>query len=96
MSVKEIDVTCPCCNSRISVDVRTQKIVRWLREEQLDEAGKPKVDESDWSSALGRVEGRQGRAEDKFDQALGKERSRARDLDELFRRSHEKLRDEEE
>ncbi len=88
---KEVAVTCPCCSSRLVIDVRTQTVLSHRRAEQLDEAGKPRVDEGDWNNALDRVRERSDDAPSKLDAALERERGRARNLDDLFERAREKL-----
>lgn len=92
---KELDITCPCCQSRLAIDVRTQKVVRWKEAGEVDERGRPKLEEKDWNQAVDKVDDRLGRAVDRFDEALGREQSRSTDLDELFRKANEKLADEE-
>ena len=91
MDARSHEVTCPCCESRLEVDARTGKVVRWARKAELDESGKPRVKDSDWSTASERVRERLGDAADKFDQSLSREKARSKDLDELFRRANEKL-----
>ncbi|MAB80451.1 MAG: hypothetical protein CMJ89_13950 [Planctomycetes bacterium] len=88
---KDARVVCPCCNSRIEVDVRTGKILRWRRPEELDETGKPIMRDSDWNDASQRVSGRLGEAQGRFDSSFDKEKSRERDLDDLFRKAQDKL-----
>jgi len=88
---KDVNVTCPCCATRIEVDVRTGKILRWRRAEEVDETGKPVVSEGDWSDASTRVAGRLDAAKDKFDASLAKEKAREQDLDDLFRKAKSKL-----
>jgi hypothetical protein len=88
---KEVEIDCPCCRSRVAVDVRTGKVLRWRLEQELDASGKPRVRESDWTQAHERVEGRLGSAADKFDAGLAREQGRGRDLDDLFRAASEKL-----
>lgn len=92
---KDLTVTCPCCESRLEIDVRTGTLVRWRKKGETDETGKPVMRESDWTSASERVSKRLGSATDKFDQSLSREKSRAKDLDELFRKANEKLGDAE-
>jgi hypothetical protein len=94
MDTKAIEVSCPCCQSRLEIDVRTATIVRWRRKAELDETGKPKVSETDWSEASERVMKRSGSAAEKFDAGLAREKTRERDLDELFRKTREKLEDQ--
>ena len=90
MEIKQIDVTCPCCNVRLTVDVLTRTILRHAPPEKLDDTGKPVVDEERWGEANEKVSGRREAALDKFDAALGKERSRERDLDDLFEQAKRK------
>ena len=91
MEKKDVRVTCPCCHSRIEVDVRTGHVLRWRRPEEVDETGKPKVKEEDWDEATGRVSGRLAEARDRFEAGLAKEKSRAEELEELFRKAKAKL-----
>lgn len=91
MDEKEIQIDCPCCRSRLAVDVRTAKVVRWAREGETEPSGKPKVRAEDWDHAHGRVQSRLTSAEDRFEAGLGRERSRERDLEDLFRKASEKL-----
>ena len=91
MDAKSVDISCPCCESRLEVDVRTGTVVRWAKKSELDESGKPRVRESDWGAANQRVQGRLGSATDKFDASLTREQSRGKDLDELFKKASDKL-----
>jgi hypothetical protein len=93
MDAKQIEIACPCCKSRLLVDVRTGKLLRTLRPEELDATGKPVVGERDWDQALGKVRERSDQGESKLDSALDRERKRSADLDDLFRKAREKLRD---
>ncbi len=96
METKQIDVACPCCNTRLTIDVLTRTILRHAPPEQQDDTGKPILDEGRWDDANKRVGGRREAAQDKFDSALGKEQSRERDLDDLFEKAKRKARGEEE
>lgn len=96
MDTKQIEIACPCCQSRLLVDVRTGKLLRTLRPEELDATGKPVVGERDWDQALGRVRGRESERSAKLDSALDRERDRSRHLDDLFRKASEKLNDPDE
>ena len=58
--------------------------------EQLDETGKPILDEGRWDEASSRVRGRKAASLDKFEAALGKEQSREKDLDDLFEKAKRK------
>lgn len=93
---KEIEVSCPCCDQRLWIDVRTEKVLRHAPPTELDEFGKPRASESSWDDAVGRALGREERATDKFDDALSRERNRAKDLDDLFRKAEERARNEDE
>jgi hypothetical protein len=84
MSGKQIDVTCPCCSARITVDVTTQKVMRTARAE--DAAGGDK-----WASAQDTVRGRTKSGADKLESALEEERGKKDRLDDLFRKAQEKL-----
>jgi len=88
---KQIEIACPCCKSRLLIDVRTGQLLRTLRAEEVDEKGKPVVSERDWDDALGKVRGRQQTREGKLDEALDRERDKERRLDDLFRKAREKL-----
>jgi hypothetical protein len=96
METKQIEIACPCCKSRLLVDVRTGQLLRTLRPEELDEKGKPVVGERDWDEALGRVQGREHSRESRLEEALGRERDKASRLDDLFRKAQEKLQSGEE
>ena len=87
MSKKEIDVTCPCCSSRLLVDVATSKVLRSRNPKEEDGGDKT------WGAAQGRVEDRDGRATDAFNSALDREESREDDLDDLFSKAQKKVDD---
>jgi len=94
METKQIDVECPCCNTRLTVDVLTRTILRHAPPGQVDETGKQVLDEERWDTANEKVTGRRSEAADKFDAALGKERTREQDLDDLFEQAKRKAKDE--
>lgn len=91
MESKQVEFLCPCCSSRLVLDLRTQKVVRSQRPAELDSQGKPKVGERDWGQALGKVQDREQQGEGRLEQALRKEKDKARTLDELFRKAGEGL-----
>ncbi len=91
MDTKQLEITCPCCLSRLSVDTRSGAVLRSLRPEQTDETGKPVVSDADWSQAVDRVKKRSDGAGSKLDAALQKEREKGSRLDDLFRQASEKL-----
>jgi len=95
MESKQLEISCPCCSSRILVDVRTGSILRTLRAGEADETGKPKVGERDWSEALGKVSKRTTEAPGKLDAALQKERDKTSRLDDLFKQASETLKKKE-
>lgn len=94
MEKKQFEVTCPCCSSRLLLDVRSQKIVRSRRPEQLDEAGKPKVNAGDWDDALGRVQTREAQRDTKLDDALRREENKSDHLDDLFKKASERAQED--
>jgi uncharacterized protein YbaR (Trm112 family) len=91
MDTKQLEIACPCCRTRLSVDVRTGVVVRAVRPEQTDETGRPVMSDADWSSAVGKVKQRTEGAGSKLDDALKKEQEKASRLDDLFRQASEKL-----
>jgi len=94
METKEIEVACPCCESVLLVDVRTRQVLRWHEagdgERESDEERRARG-EVRWSRANENVGGRLDNAADKFEQGLSREKSRERDLDDLFRQANERL-----
>jgi hypothetical protein len=94
MESKQIEITCPCCASRILVDVRTGAVLR-TREREEGAAGAQTAEGGrDWSKALGRVQKRSSEAPGKLDAALEREREKRTRLDDLFQKANEKLKDE--
>jgi hypothetical protein len=89
--MKEIEIECPCCGSRIWVDARSGAVMRSRRAREEDESGKPVVHEADWDAANAQVKGRMVSAADRFEQSLTKERRKGQDLDERFQRANEEL-----
>jgi hypothetical protein len=91
MDSKQLEISCPCCSTRLLIDVRTETVLRARRAEETDTTGKPKVDERDWADALGRVQKRTSEAPSKLDEALRNEREKRARLDDLFSKANEKL-----
>jgi hypothetical protein len=91
VEAKQIEIECPCCKSRLLVDVRTGQLLRSRRPEELDSEGRPVVSERDWDEALGRVKDRSQTREGRLDEALNRERDKASRLDDLFRQARDKL-----
>ena len=95
MESKQLEIACPCCETRILVDLRTGQILRSRGKAEVDSDGKPRVGERDWDEALGRVEDRAATRESRLDAALDREKGKSDRLDELFRKASEKLDEEE-
>jgi hypothetical protein len=95
MEAKQLEIACPCCTSRILVDVRTGKVLRTLPPEEHDAQGRPVVRQRDWDQALGRVQERTSSQQQRLDDALAREKDKASRLDDLFRKASEKLDEEE-
>lgn len=91
METKQIEVDCPCCKSRLTVDVLTRTVMRADAPAQVDETGAAKLDESRWDAARTRVSGRTRSAEDKLGDAMERERGKSDRLDSLFDKAKEKL-----
>ncbi|MCC6407096.1 MAG: hypothetical protein IT453_08015 [Planctomycetes bacterium] len=91
METRQIEVTCPCCQNRLSIDVRTERVMRAWSPKDLDEAGKPKVEEKDWDQALSKVKGRESAGTGKLDQFLDSERGKAKRLEDKFLEAQKKL-----
>ncbi len=89
MDTKEVKLECPCCQSRLEVDVRTATVLRWRPKDEG--GGKDKPSEEGGGSAADKVSRRLGDAGDKFDDSLSRERRREADLDDLFRKANQKL-----
>ena len=90
MNPKQIEIRCPCCETRLVIDVLTSKVLRTGRPDEVDETGKLVLDESRWDRAQEKLK---AKGTDAFDQALSKEKSREADLDALFRKAREKASD---
>ena len=95
METKQIEVSCPCCATRLTIDLRTEKVLRARPKEQVDETGKPKVGEADWTEAFGKVKDRETRRDDQLGSMLDQERKRGDALEERFRAAKKKLEDAE-
>jgi hypothetical protein len=96
METKQIEIDCPCCSTRLTIDVLTRKIMRAVSPAEIDETGKAKLDESRWDDATIRVEERVEDAQDKLESALSDERDKESRLDDLFDKARRKVRDRDE
>ncbi len=96
MERKQIKVDCPCCDSKLTIDVLTQTVMRADSAQDLDETGKLRVPGKRWDEAIGRVEERKGGADDRLDSALDAERGKVDRLDDLFDKANAQLKRREE
>ena len=92
METKQIEVDCPCCDTRLTIDVRTRTVLKHAPRATLDETGKAKLDEGRWDQALDRTAGRVDEAGSKLNKALDDERAKESRLDDLFDKANKKLR----
>lgn len=91
MENKQIEVDCPCCSSKLTIDVLTRTVMRALSPQEL-EANDPTERAADrWGKAAERVEGRGAKAKDKLESAISMEKSKESRLDDLFDQANEKL-----
>jgi len=90
MSSKEIDVTCPCCSARLSVDVRTGQVMKRTLPVKEGAGEAPK---DAWASAQDRVRERTEGGKRKLESALDYERTKEARFDELFKQATEKRKD---
>ena len=88
---KQIEVSCPCCSTVLTIDVLTSQIMRTADPREVDETGKIVLDEGRWEVAKDRVSDRKESADDKLDSALGKEQTRDKDMEDLFDKAKKKL-----
>ncbi len=87
MPVKEVDVTCPCCSARLTVDVLSGQVLRKKPAQKEGEGAAPK---DAWEAAQERVRGRSSDSAKKLEGALEYERTKEARFDELFRKATEK------
>ena len=90
MNPKQIEVACPCCATRLTIDVLTSTILRTARPAERDETGKTILDPGRWDQANAKIKGRDATGQDVFDAALTKEKGRDKHLDELFDKARKK------
>lgn len=91
MENKQIDVDCPCCSARLTVDVLTRTVLRAISSQELEEPDSTKRGDQRWDQATKRVEGRGEKAKDKLESALSMEKDKEARLDDLFEQANEKL-----
>jgi hypothetical protein len=95
MELKQIEVDCPCCDTRLVIDVRTRTVLRHAPRAAFDESGKPKLDEGRWDQAIDRTATRVDDAGSKLNQALDDELAKEARLDDLFDKANKELRKDE-
>lgn len=83
MSSKDLQVTCPCCSARISIDVANARAVRADGTDATTPADR-------FESARKRVQERTRGAGDKLESALEQERGKSARLDDLFKKAQAK------
>lgn len=89
MSTKQIDVTCPCCSAKLSIDVLTGRVMR--TEQSGTSSGGDR-----WDAAQSKVRGRTQSGPEKLENALQEERDKKARLDDLFDAARKKLRRDDE
>ncbi|MBK7642397.1 MAG: hypothetical protein IPJ19_05025 [Planctomycetes bacterium] len=87
MSSKEVEVTCPCCSTQLTVDVRTGQVLRRKLAAKGDGDAAPK---DAWESAQERVRDRTAESKRKLESALDYERTKEARFDELFKNATDK------
>ena len=87
MSLKEVELTCPCCAARLTVDIRTGQVLKRQDAPKEGAAGEPK---DRWESAQERVRERSLEGNRKMESALDYERTKEARFDELFKQATEK------
>lgn len=91
MSAKQIDVTCPCCSTRLTVDVLTAQVLRRSPPADGPEREAEGGTGADrWASAQDRVRERTKSGEDRLESALEQERGKSKRFDDLFQKAREK------
>ena len=88
MSAKQIEVTCPCCAARLTVDVLTSKVMRHTEAPGAAPAAGEGKDR--WASAQERVRDRTTTGQDKLESALEYERTKGKRFDDLFDKAKDK------
>lgn len=83
--MKQIEIECPCCQSRLVVDVLTAKVMRSERQEPKGESTDP------WASAQDKVRRRSEGGQEKLEKELERERGKSTRLDDVFRETRKKL-----
>jgi hypothetical protein len=91
MSAKDIEVLCPCCAARLSVDVATGKILKSVPAPEDGPRGADATPSKDrWESAQKRVRDRTQSSTQKLESALEAERTKEARFDDLFKKARDK------
>ncbi|MFT5154422.1 MAG: hypothetical protein ACI841_004429, partial [Planctomycetota bacterium] len=90
MQPKQIEVSCPCCDTILLIDTLTKTVMRQARPSEVDETGKVVLDESRWDTASDRIRERKTGSGDRFENALSKEQGREAEMDDLFEKAKRK------
>ena len=91
MENKQIEVDCPCCSSKLTIDVLTRTVMRALSPQEMEADDPTQRSAERWDKASERVEGRSAKAKDKLESAISMEKSKEDRLDDLFKQANEKL-----
>jgi hypothetical protein len=91
MDTRQIEIACPCCQHRLVIDVRTERVLKTIAPAASDETEKRVVADKDWDKAFSKVKDRESSGTDKMDAFLDSERDRASRLEEKFREAKKKL-----
>lgn len=87
MAKKEMRVQCPCCEAELVIDVLTHKVLR--HKEKGQSAG------ATWGVASERLRERQEQGLGAFEDSLSAEKTRSRDLDDLFNEARKRAAEDE-
>lgn len=91
MENKQIEVDCPCCSSKLTIDVLTRTVMRALSPKELESDDPTQRGTERWNKASKRVAGRSAKSKDKLESAISMEKSKESRLDDLFDQANEKL-----
>lgn len=87
MSQKEVELTCPCCAARLTVDIRTGQV---LKRQDAPKEGASGASKDRWETAQDRVRERSLEGNRKMESALDYERNKEARFDQLFKQATEK------
>jgi hypothetical protein len=91
MNAKDIEVRCPCCETRLLVDLASGKILKTTPAPRAaGHAPEETAPRDRWESAQQRVRDRTQTSSSKLESALEAERTKEGRFDELFQKAREK------